>query len=71
MISNDLKIKNGDVVVMRKQHPCGGNQWRIVRFGADVKIECRTCGKIVMLERIKFYKQVKKVLNNEQENTDA
>jgi hypothetical protein len=65
MITNDFKVVNGDLVIMRKQHPCGGNQWKIIRFGADVKIECQTCGKVVMLDRVKFYKQVKKVLKDE------
>lgn len=41
----------GDVVTMKKQHPCGGNTWKIVRVGADIKLQCTTCGKYINLTR--------------------
>lgn len=40
-----------DVVTMKKQHPCGGNTWKIVRVGADIKLQCTTCGKYINLTR--------------------
>ena len=52
----------GDVVQMRKAHPCGSDQWKVIRIGADVKIKCLGCGRIVMLERAVFVKRRKKVL---------
>ncbi|WP_123054920.1 DUF951 domain-containing protein [Clostridium sp. JN-1] len=58
-------IKNfnlGDIVEMKKQHPCGGKQWKIIRMGADIKIKCCTCERIVMLPRSKFEKDAKKVV---------
>lgn len=48
-------------VVMKKPHPCGSNHWKIVRVGADFKIECSGCGHLVMLSREKFEKSVKKI----------
>ena len=45
----DLELD--DIVRMRKPHPCGGTDWRVVRLGADIGLECLTCGRRVMLER--------------------
>lgn len=52
----------GDVIQTKKQHPCGGDQWTVIRVGADFKIKCLTCGRIVMLDRETFLKRVKKVV---------
>ena len=57
------EIRLGDVVQMRKVHPCGSDQWKVIRIGADVKIKCQGCGRIVMLERAVFLKRRKKVLS--------
>jgi len=51
----------GDRVKMRKPHPCGGNEWEIMRTGIDFRIRCLTCGRIVMLPRPRFEKRVKEV----------
>jgi len=55
----------GDHVEMKKKHPCGSFEWEIIRLGADIKIKCCGCGHIVMLQRSKFNKQIKKVLKDE------
>ena len=52
----------GDVVQMRKGHPCGGDVWEVVRVGADIGIRCRTCGRRVLLPRRKFARGVKRFL---------
>ncbi len=52
----------GDVVEMKKQHPCGTNQFEIIRVGADIKIKCVGCGRIVMIPRNKFQKDAKRVI---------
>jgi hypothetical protein len=57
-----MQIALGDVVKMRKAHPCGSDQWVITRTGADVKIKCRGCGRVVMLDRVEFEKRVKKIV---------
>ncbi|MCR3761134.1 DUF951 domain-containing protein [Clostridium felsineum] len=58
----------GYIVEMKKQHPCGTNRWEIIRVGADVKIKCVNCGRIIMLPRSKFEKRLKKVLEKKEEN---
>jgi hypothetical protein len=52
----------GDIVQMKKTHPCGSSEWEIIRLGADIKIKCMGCGRIVMLPRMKFEKDVKKII---------
>lgn len=51
----------GDIVRTKKAHPCGGNLWEVTRVGADMKIRCCQCGRIVMLDREKFTKRVKQI----------
>ena len=53
----------GDVVLTRKQHPCGSSEWTVIRTGADIKIRCSGCGRIVMMDRETFLKRRKKVLS--------
>lgn len=57
-----LEYKLGDVVIMKKPHPCGTNEWEIIRLGADIKIKCLNCGRTIMLPRIEFNKKLKKVI---------
>lgn len=52
----------GDLVEMKKPHPCGTNRWEITRMGADIKIKCTNCGHVVMLSHREFEKKLKKVL---------
>ena len=59
---NDLKYDIGNVVMMKKGHPCGENSWEIVRVGADIKIKCTKCERIIMMPRIEFNKKIKKVI---------
>ena len=54
----------GDIVEMKKQHPCGSYQWEIIRIGADIKIKCLECGRIVMIPRSKFQKGIKKMIKS-------
>lgn len=57
-----MDIRIGDTVQMRKKHPCGDDRWRVIRVGADIKIRCLSCDRIVMLERPEFEKRCKKIL---------
>lgn len=52
----------GNVVEMKKGHPCGKNEWEVIRLGADIKVKCLGCNRIVMIPRVKFEKSVKKIL---------
>lgn len=57
---HDYKLNS--IVVMKKQHPCGSNEWQIIRVGADIKIKCLNCGRSIMLPRLEFNKKLKKVI---------
>ena len=58
----ERKVFNlGDRVKMKKQHPCGSYHWEVVRMGADIKIKCEVCERIVMLPRLQFEKRLQKV----------
>lgn len=63
-----IKYKIGDVVNMKKAHPCGGNCWEITRTGIDFGLKCLKCGRHVMMPRVKFEKGVKKIVAPEQKN---
>jgi hypothetical protein len=58
-----MNLRLDDVVRLRKRHPCGGDEWRVVRLGADIGAICTTCGRRVMMPRSKFEKQVKQILD--------
>lgn len=65
------KFNVGDVVKLKKKHPCGSDEWEVIRIGADFKIKCLGCSHIVMLTRHDFQKDVKKVLKtNGEENVN-
>ncbi len=58
----DNVINLGDVIQTRKPHPCGSDTWVVIRTGADIKMKCQGCGRIVMLDRAVFLKRRKKVI---------
>jgi len=59
-----LKLYIGDIVEMKKEHPCGSKQWEITRVGADIRIKCLGCQHQVMIPRVKFEKSVKKIIKS-------
>ena len=59
----------GDLVILKKPHACGENLWEIVRVGADVKLKCIGCGRVVMLDRLEFLKRAKKLLTTGKDET--
>jgi hypothetical protein len=54
-----LEIRLGDIVRLKKKHPCGGDQWQVTRLGADIGIKCLICQRRVLLERSTFERRVK------------
>lgn len=58
------KFEIGDIVIMKKPHPCGNNRWEITRTGMDIRIKCLGCGRQVMVPRPQFEKAVKAVAGN-------
>ena len=60
-----LELKLNDRVELKKQHPCGGKTWAVLRLGRDIKLRCETCGHELMLPRSKAEKAIKKILSEE------
>ncbi len=59
-----MKFFIGDVVRLRKPHPCGSDQWEIMRVGMDFRIKCLRCGRVVMLPRVDFERSVRSVVKS-------
>jgi len=57
----DLQLN--DILRMRKPHPCGGSDWKVIRLGADIGLECLTCNRRVMLTRRELARRLKKMLS--------
>ena len=56
-----MDIQVGDIVTMKKEHPCGSRRWEVLRIGADFKLRCCGCGREVMGARSKFEKNIRQV----------
>ena len=56
-----MDIHVGDVLELKKQHPCGSKEWKVLRVGMDFKLKCAGCGHELMIPRSKAEKAVKKV----------
>ena len=56
-----MDIQVGDVLVMKKTHPCGSREWEVLRTGADFRLRCCGCGREVMGARTKYEKNVREV----------
>jgi len=54
-----MEIRLGDVVHLKKKHPCGGYEWQVVRIGADIGIKCLQCQHRILLDRSTFERRVK------------
>ncbi|MEP6756316.1 MAG: DUF951 domain-containing protein [Chthonomonadales bacterium] len=62
LMSTPVKVLVGDVVELRKSHPCGGRNWTVSRVGADIGLHCDGCGRRVMLTRDEFERRWKRTL---------
>ncbi len=58
-----MELKLNDIVIMKKPHPCGCNEFEILRLGVDYKLKCIKCGREVMVPRVKAEKNIKGVKN--------
>ena len=57
-----LELRTGDVLRLKKAHPCGSNLWEVVRLGADIGLRCQRCGRHVLLQRSYLERRVKEVI---------
>jgi hypothetical protein len=60
-MTQDVQVD--DLVRLRKPHPCGSYEWRVVRIGADIGLKCQVCGRRVLMDRRTYRKRVKKVIH--------
>ena len=63
----DKDYQLNSIVIMKKPHPCGTNEWEIVRVGADIKIKCLKCNRMIMIPRVEFNKKLKKVIKYQED----
>ncbi|UNC93715.1 DUF951 domain-containing protein [Candidatus Contubernalis alkaliaceticus] len=56
----------GQIVEMKKTHPCGSSRWEIIRVGMDFRIRCIKCSRSIMLSRVKFEKSARRVIPREE-----
>ena len=67
-MKNIPTINVGDVLEMKKPHPCGSKLFKVVRVGSDIKLTCSLCGRTLTLERIKVEKMIKNIILGGNEN---
>ena len=61
-ITTDYRID--DILELQKNHPCGSNQWKVVRTGVDMKLECMGCKRIILIPRVDLNKKVKRIIRD-------
>ena len=64
-----MDVRVGDLLELKKAHPCGSRQWPVLRVGMDFKLRCAGCGHELMIPRSKAEKNIKKIIRTEE--TDA
>ena len=62
-----MDVRVGDILVMKKQHPCGENTFLVLRSGMDFRIRCNGCGREVMVARAKVEKNIRRVMRGGEE----
>ena len=60
-----MDVRVGDVLKMKKNHPCGGNLFTVSRIGMDFRIHCNKCGREVMASRSKVEKNIKQIIRGQ------
>lgn len=60
-----MDIKVGQVLRLKKQHPCGSHEWEVLRTGIDFRLKCVGCGHMIMIPRVKLEKNVKEIKDAE------
>ena len=58
-----IRIDIGNRVQLRKQHPCGSDEWVVERVGIDIGLRCEGCGRRALLPRADFFKRLKKIIS--------
>ena len=56
----------GSLLILKKGHPCGENLWEVAKLGADIRLKCTKCGRLIIIPRIELNKKIKKIVEREQ-----
>ena len=64
-MNSDSVVNVGDVLRMKKKHPCGGDRWQVLRVGADFRLKCLTCGRVVMISRVDATRRAVEIFKEE------
>lgn len=62
--SIDMDIKVGNIVRLKKKHPCGSSEWEVLRVGADFRLKCMGCGHQIMIARRLVEKNIREIREN-------
>ncbi len=62
-MNKDYEI--GSLLVLKKGHPCGENLWEVVKLGADIRLKCTKCGRLIIIPRLELNKKIKKIKERE------
>ena len=62
-----MDVRLGDILEMKKPHPCGSKEWLVLRVGMDFRLRCQGCGHEVMLPRSRAEKSIKRIVREETE----
>lgn len=62
-----MQFDIGDIITLKKGHPCGANEWEVLRVGADFRLKCNGCGHMVMVPRTLVEKNLKKHMKKSEE----
>ena len=66
-----MDIEVNDVIRLRKKHPCGGDEWQVVKLGVDIRIKCLKCQRLVLLERSDLEHRIKALVSRVQSTREA
>lgn len=65
---NILKFRVGDIIELKKEHPCGSKQFKILRVGGSMRVVCMGCSRDMNIDRLKLEKSTKKIIFSSEEN---
>lgn len=60
-----MDIRLGDILKLKKKHPCGSSEWEVLRVGADFRLKCQGCGHMIMIPRATVEKSVREIKRDE------
>ena len=66
-----MNIQVGDVIRLRKQHPCGSNEWQVVQVGIDIRIQCLGCQRYILMDRFVLQQKIKAVISQSSPTTGS